>query len=359
MAGKDVSQETKESLKNIHITCMSSSRGLLWIGTNVGCVLTLPLPRLEGVPQIKGRPSISYHAHTKPVKFLVPIQCGLVQLPSEVPMMLESLEAESSAEQLTEERRGLAAFNGIAGVDSEDTRGFSMSDDVSRRASLSSSINKWLSTPDLRSSANAFQTEDDIHMLYGSLLRGLDEELDIEGMENPRRKRKSRSGLSIVSNNAQMLQSKISQTVAKFSAGTGPAAAQMPVTPKSKYATLPILMEDAPIYENVSMNNEGEFVPVEPNLDASIDSSSSGSYSQDAVQMRTKSTASSSQSSGSDGLVSADRPPVLDKLLAQNPHSKALLLFSGAEGHVNYSDLRHSGSRHEEVCLLLWQCQLT
>ena len=33
---------------------MTAYKGSLWVGTSNGFVLTLPLPRLEGVPQIKG-----------------------------------------------------------------------------------------------------------------------------------------------------------------------------------------------------------------------------------------------------------------------------------------------------------------
>ena len=32
------------------------------MGTNVGIALTIPLPRLEGVPIISGKANISYHA---------------------------------------------------------------------------------------------------------------------------------------------------------------------------------------------------------------------------------------------------------------------------------------------------------
>jgi hypothetical protein len=43
-------------------------QGLLWVGTNVGIALTIPLPRLEGVPIISGKANISYHAHFGPVR---------------------------------------------------------------------------------------------------------------------------------------------------------------------------------------------------------------------------------------------------------------------------------------------------
>ena len=48
-------------------------QGLLWVGTNVGIALTIPLPRLEGVPIISGKTNISFHAHFGPVRMFLPI----------------------------------------------------------------------------------------------------------------------------------------------------------------------------------------------------------------------------------------------------------------------------------------------
>lgn len=60
--------------KDIQVSCLLASKGLLWIGTNKGVILTLPLPRLrEGVPQIVGRPCVSFHGHCGPIRFLLPI----------------------------------------------------------------------------------------------------------------------------------------------------------------------------------------------------------------------------------------------------------------------------------------------
>ena len=53
---------------------MTCNKGLLWVGTNVGLVLTIPLPRLEGVPIISGRFNVSYHGHLGPVRFFLPFQ---------------------------------------------------------------------------------------------------------------------------------------------------------------------------------------------------------------------------------------------------------------------------------------------
>merc|ERR1719376_5286 len=53
------------------VTALEVSKGLLWVGTNAGVTLSLPLPRLQGVPLIQGRPSVSYHGHTAPITFLM------------------------------------------------------------------------------------------------------------------------------------------------------------------------------------------------------------------------------------------------------------------------------------------------
>lgn len=58
----------------INVTALIASRGLLWVGTNVGVALTIPLPRLEGVPIISGRANVSYHAHKGPITFLLTLQ---------------------------------------------------------------------------------------------------------------------------------------------------------------------------------------------------------------------------------------------------------------------------------------------
>ena len=80
LAARDVCQPQR----SIHVTSLMASRGLLWVGTNVGIALTVPLPRLEGVPIISGRANISYHAHYGPVTFFLNIQHKIVsaELPS-------------------------------------------------------------------------------------------------------------------------------------------------------------------------------------------------------------------------------------------------------------------------------------
>ncbi|XP_075237869.1 rho guanine nucleotide exchange factor 10-like [Lycorma delicatula] len=56
------------------VTSLMACKGLLWVGTDAGVSLTVPLPRLEGVPIISGRVNVSYHGHTGPVRLMLPLQ---------------------------------------------------------------------------------------------------------------------------------------------------------------------------------------------------------------------------------------------------------------------------------------------
>ena len=64
--------------RSVQVTALSAAKGLLWVGTNVGIALTIPLPRLEGVPIISGKANISYHAHFGPVRMFLPLQQKVV-----------------------------------------------------------------------------------------------------------------------------------------------------------------------------------------------------------------------------------------------------------------------------------------
>merc|ERR1719350_196369 len=60
--------------RSIYVTALAAAKGLLWVGTNVGIALTIPLPRLERGPIISGKANISYHAHFGPVRMFLPLQ---------------------------------------------------------------------------------------------------------------------------------------------------------------------------------------------------------------------------------------------------------------------------------------------
>ena len=71
-------REVSSHKRAIYVTALSAAKGLLWVGTNVGIALTIPLPRLEGVPIISGKANISYHAHFGPVRMFLPLQQKVV-----------------------------------------------------------------------------------------------------------------------------------------------------------------------------------------------------------------------------------------------------------------------------------------
>ena len=50
---------------------MLATRGLLWIGTNVGVIVTLTLPRLQGLPLLHSCLNVALHRHIGPVTILL------------------------------------------------------------------------------------------------------------------------------------------------------------------------------------------------------------------------------------------------------------------------------------------------
>ena len=203
---------------------MLASRGLLWVGTSIGCVLTLPLPRLEGAPQIKARPCVSYHSHCGPIKFVVPICCGLSSL------------ARGDAGSAPEE-------SGVTSVvtENDDSRGFSQSDQYVPRLSPleGSTLTRFNSTPDLH--GGTLVDEGNLCDMYGSLLHGLDEDFDVAGLAGPTSKR--RSFLNKASNMSNALNARISMAVSQFSSPASP-----------KCATLPN-MDEAPSFDDNTWND--------------------------------------------------------------------------------------------------------
>ncbi|XP_029789046.1 rho guanine nucleotide exchange factor 10 [Suricata suricatta] len=57
--------------QRLSVTSLLVCHGLLMVGTSLGFVVALPVPRLQGIPKVTGRGMVSYHAHNGPVKFLV------------------------------------------------------------------------------------------------------------------------------------------------------------------------------------------------------------------------------------------------------------------------------------------------
>ncbi|XP_041744356.2 rho guanine nucleotide exchange factor 10-like protein isoform X1 [Coregonus clupeaformis] len=57
--------------KSMRVTSLLICQGLLWVGTAQGVIITLPVPKLEGIPKITGKGMTSLNAHCGPVDFLV------------------------------------------------------------------------------------------------------------------------------------------------------------------------------------------------------------------------------------------------------------------------------------------------
>uniref|UniRef100_A0A3Q3Q3U4 DH domain-containing protein n=1 Tax=Monopterus albus TaxID=43700 RepID=A0A3Q3Q3U4_MONAL len=63
--------------KSMRVTSLLICQGLLWVGTAQGVIITLPVPKLEGIPKITGKGMISLNAHCGPVDLLVAITSAL------------------------------------------------------------------------------------------------------------------------------------------------------------------------------------------------------------------------------------------------------------------------------------------
>ncbi|KAL2090468.1 hypothetical protein ACEWY4_012731 [Coilia grayii] len=59
------------SQRSMRVTSLLVCQGLLWVGTASGIIVTLPVPKLEGIPKITGKGMMSLNAHCGPVDFLV------------------------------------------------------------------------------------------------------------------------------------------------------------------------------------------------------------------------------------------------------------------------------------------------
>ncbi|KFP08455.1 Rho guanine nucleotide exchange factor 10-like, partial [Calypte anna] len=56
--------------KHVRVTSLLICQGSLWVGTDLGIIVLLPVPRLEGIPKITGKGMVSLNGHGGPVEFL-------------------------------------------------------------------------------------------------------------------------------------------------------------------------------------------------------------------------------------------------------------------------------------------------
>ena len=326
---KILREEERQQTTQISITCMLSTRGMLWMGTNIGFILSLPLPRLGGVPKVKVRPYVSYHAHSGPIKFLLPIQGGLMPIPRVTRSTSRSFSQGSASRTCTldsksctidsrtftidedfppinEEKsptstmdrlNGNNQSNTLASMNSESSyKGLCLDnipkDSLQNTPSQTLLRNKWLSNPELHHTYT--DSVEDVSSLYVNLLNS--EELK-ECMT--RMSAVSYRPENMFDNNATVR--------------NGPS--KYNTLPASRSNTLEEDVRDNEVFEEVSKENVDlpkiTYCPPQP-----------------AQKERCKKGSSA---------------------------SKSLVVVSGGSGHVNWNKDMAVDFRYEDVCLLLWQ----
>lgn len=92
------SRDAVNNKSSIFVTALMACKGLLWVGTNVGIALTIPLPRLEhALPIMSGGVSISYHAHFGPITFMLPLVHRTYYRSPAIPEFQMSVSMDDSA----------------------------------------------------------------------------------------------------------------------------------------------------------------------------------------------------------------------------------------------------------------------
>uniref|UniRef100_A0A8C3CM04 Rho guanine nucleotide exchange factor 10-like protein n=1 Tax=Cairina moschata TaxID=8855 RepID=A0A8C3CM04_CAIMO len=79
--------------KHVRVTSLLICQGLLWVGTDQGIIVLLPVPRLEGIPKITGKGMVSLNGHGGPVEFLA------VALSTLAPDVLKGNQEEEEGEE--------------------------------------------------------------------------------------------------------------------------------------------------------------------------------------------------------------------------------------------------------------------
>ncbi|XP_077459097.1 rho guanine nucleotide exchange factor 10-like protein isoform X1 [Stigmatopora argus] len=75
---QEINISTRSTLLNavpesMRVSSLLICQGLLWVGTAQGLIVTLPVPKLEGIPKITGKGRVSLNAHRGPVDFLTSV----------------------------------------------------------------------------------------------------------------------------------------------------------------------------------------------------------------------------------------------------------------------------------------------
>uniref|UniRef100_A2AWP8-5 Isoform 5 of Rho guanine nucleotide exchange factor 10-like protein n=1 Tax=Mus musculus TaxID=10090 RepID=A2AWP8-5 len=102
--------------KHLCVTSLLICQGLLWVGTDQGVIVLLPVPRLEGIPKITGKGMVSLNGHCGPVAFLA------VAMSILAPDILRSDQEEAEGPQAEEDKPDGQAHETVPGPDSHTAR---------------------------------------------------------------------------------------------------------------------------------------------------------------------------------------------------------------------------------------------
>ncbi|XP_035295342.1 rho guanine nucleotide exchange factor 10-like protein isoform X4 [Cricetulus griseus] len=102
--------------KHLCVTSLLICQGLLWVGTDQGVIVLLPVPRLEGIPKITGKGMVSLNGHCGPVAFLA------VAMSILAPDILRSDQEEAEGPQAEEDKSDGQAHEPVPAPDSHTGR---------------------------------------------------------------------------------------------------------------------------------------------------------------------------------------------------------------------------------------------
>lgn len=102
--------------KHLCVTSLLICQGLLWVGTDQGVIVLLPVPRLEGIPKITGKGMVSLNGHCGPVAFLA------VAMSILAPDILRSDQEEAEGPQAEEDKPDGQAHETVPAPDSHPAR---------------------------------------------------------------------------------------------------------------------------------------------------------------------------------------------------------------------------------------------
>lgn len=392
IAGKQLVSPFNEDRKlySLSITYLLSGHGLLWVGTNYGFILTLPLPRLEGVPQVKRRPVVSFHAHSGPVKFLAMVNCGNTkaisaastrQAPSSGSNLLENIESRLTAgnDELGPVRQG----DNTAAVDDDNILENEQLTSSGECGSLGQNgvsqpglarTGQWISTPEL-SSLRDSDEESDVCSLYGSLLKGVDADMDSELIQGcPTRRHRAKGANSFqhnINNAVSNRMSKISNAVRRNMNSSAHAHHS-----STKFHSVIAYVRDddsgSPVnYENVDIgvgitegstadvlskkSSEGDS-PAGQNADGAVEPLIDLGSSEQHMANEIPDEKSPVPPPTCDAVLSTSASPSSSSHARRMAHIKRLVVISGGEGHVNWKEKKPFDKSYEDICLLLWRC---